>query len=196
MNRVYDIIKKLRIEKSISQDFMADKLGLSKNSYGRTERGETELTIERLEQIAVLLNTDIQSIVGMSVGEEMLAEMTSKVDEMNQMRARIERVDAEFERYKGQKQQEKLEQENRNLMRKYLTSLLLPAFIKTYEEADKILKDNGYDFAERLRDSLKEATNYMSDEDNISHLIETDKDLRDFLMSLVNYENFSRLIKK
>ena len=48
-------IRKLRELKNYSQEFMADQLGISQNVYGRIERSEQELTIDRLYRIAEIL---------------------------------------------------------------------------------------------------------------------------------------------
>ncbi len=45
-------LRKLRIEKGYSQEYMAAKLGLSQSAYSKIERGKTKLTIERLERLS------------------------------------------------------------------------------------------------------------------------------------------------
>jgi transcriptional regulator with XRE-family HTH domain len=49
---IYKAIREIRVQKGLTQQFMADKLGLSQNNYGKLERGLIQLTVERLEQIA------------------------------------------------------------------------------------------------------------------------------------------------
>ncbi|EER46210.1 hypothetical protein AM305_02623, partial [Actinobacillus minor NM305] len=49
------------------QDEMADRLGMSTNGYAKIERGETRLTIPKLEQIVEVFDTDILEL--MSLGE-------------------------------------------------------------------------------------------------------------------------------
>jgi transcriptional regulator with XRE-family HTH domain len=56
-------IKKLRELRGITRESMAADLELSVSSYGKLERGEVELTIKRLYQIAGLLETDISKLM-------------------------------------------------------------------------------------------------------------------------------------
>lgn len=68
-------IKKLREIKNYKQDYMAEKLGLSVNSYGRIERDEVEVSHERLEQIAKALDLSVQDIL--SFDEKILISFLS-----------------------------------------------------------------------------------------------------------------------
>jgi transcriptional regulator with XRE-family HTH domain len=52
-------LRKYRLEKSYSQEYMAFQLNLSQTSYGRIENGKTPLTIEMLEKILVILEIDL-----------------------------------------------------------------------------------------------------------------------------------------
>jgi transcriptional regulator with XRE-family HTH domain len=54
MHEVYSKLKELRLKKGLSQTQMSEMLGLSQNAYSKIENGTTELTIERLEQIAAI----------------------------------------------------------------------------------------------------------------------------------------------
>lgn len=56
-------IRTLRELKGFSQEFMSEKLNLSVNSYGRLERGETQLTLNRLEEIAEVLEMGIAELL-------------------------------------------------------------------------------------------------------------------------------------
>jgi transcriptional regulator with XRE-family HTH domain len=60
-------IKKLRELKGIPQKFMAGKLKLSLNGYGKIEREQVELTLSKLEIIAEVLNIDIHLILDFDV---------------------------------------------------------------------------------------------------------------------------------
>jgi len=48
-------IREIRITKSISQEFMALKLGMDTSNYSRIEKGTAPLTIERMITIAEIL---------------------------------------------------------------------------------------------------------------------------------------------
>ena len=49
--KVNEKIRFLRENKNLTQDQMAERLGMSTNGYAKIERGETRLTIPKLEQI-------------------------------------------------------------------------------------------------------------------------------------------------
>lgn len=56
-------IRKLRETKAWSQEQMAEKLNMSLNGYAKIERGETKLYLDKLEQIAQILDIDIVELI-------------------------------------------------------------------------------------------------------------------------------------
>lgn len=52
-----------RVIKGYTQEYMAERLNLSQNSYSKLERGLTSLTVSRLYQIAEILGISIQDIL-------------------------------------------------------------------------------------------------------------------------------------
>lgn len=66
--KVNDKIHFFRETRNWSQEEMADKLGMSVNGYSKIERGETRLTIPKLEKIVEVFDTDILEL--MSFGEK------------------------------------------------------------------------------------------------------------------------------
>jgi transcriptional regulator with XRE-family HTH domain len=66
-------IKKQREIKGLRQQDLADKMSMSLRSYQSLENGETKLDLERLEQIAKVLETNIEELLkneGMYVYQE------------------------------------------------------------------------------------------------------------------------------
>lgn len=57
-------IRQLRQQKGYSQENMADILGISTTAYGDIERGKTDLTLSRLQQISIALGTNMQELLG------------------------------------------------------------------------------------------------------------------------------------
>ncbi len=57
MTKIYDNIRSIRVLKSLSQEYVAESLGVSQSAYGKLERGETKVTWEKLERIADVLST-------------------------------------------------------------------------------------------------------------------------------------------
>lgn len=56
-------IRKLRELKGLNQESMAEKLGISLTAYGKIERDETDISMERLEQIAKALDLTVQDVL-------------------------------------------------------------------------------------------------------------------------------------
>ncbi|HEV7348528.1 helix-turn-helix transcriptional regulator [Telluribacter sp.] len=59
-------LRQLRLQKGLSQENMADTLGLSTTAYGDIERGRTELTLSRLEKITQVLEVPLPELLGWS----------------------------------------------------------------------------------------------------------------------------------
>lgn len=59
MDKITDKIVKLRKHRKLSQKDMAERLGINLVSYSKYERGITALTVNRLEEIAEILDVDI-----------------------------------------------------------------------------------------------------------------------------------------
>lgn len=66
--KVNEKIRFLRESKNWSQEEMANKLGMSTNGYSKIERGESSLTISKLEKIVEVFGIDILEII--SLGEK------------------------------------------------------------------------------------------------------------------------------
>ena len=61
--RIGEKIRKIRELKGLKQSNLAEKLGLTMNGYGKIERGETTLTLERLEQISEALGMKVLDLM-------------------------------------------------------------------------------------------------------------------------------------
>ena len=59
LKKITDNIRKVRENKGFSQEYMATRLHISQNTYSKLELGYTALTIERLIQIAAILEISI-----------------------------------------------------------------------------------------------------------------------------------------
>ena len=56
-------IKKMREEQRFTQDYVASKLGISQAAYSKIESDTTELTLERLNQIARIYDVTAADII-------------------------------------------------------------------------------------------------------------------------------------
>lgn len=61
--RTYEKVRKLRKDNHLTQEKMAEELHLTPSSYAKIERGETKISIERLQQIANIFNVDIKELL-------------------------------------------------------------------------------------------------------------------------------------
>jgi transcriptional regulator with XRE-family HTH domain len=61
--RIAEKIRKLREMKGYKQETMAKKMGLTTNGYGKIERGESAITVDRLDQIAQVLEVSTLDIL-------------------------------------------------------------------------------------------------------------------------------------
>ncbi len=57
------LIRKKRIEKKITQEALALQCGIDRSYIGRIERGEVNLTVEKLYEIATALEVDMKELL-------------------------------------------------------------------------------------------------------------------------------------
>ena len=57
-------LKNLRELKNLTQEHMAEQLGLTTRAYSKIESGETQLTINRLNEISAILGVDPMEALG------------------------------------------------------------------------------------------------------------------------------------
>ena len=68
--KINEKIRQLREQHKLSQENMADKLGMSVTGYGKIERGEVRSNLSRLEQISEVFNMDICELLSMGGAEK------------------------------------------------------------------------------------------------------------------------------
>jgi transcriptional regulator with XRE-family HTH domain len=61
--RIGEKIRKIRELKGLKQVNVAEKLGMTLNGYGKIERGETAITMERLEQVSNILGMKVLDVL-------------------------------------------------------------------------------------------------------------------------------------
>ncbi|MEZ0612034.1 helix-turn-helix domain-containing protein [Fibrella sp. WM1] len=89
-------IRLARLQRGLSQENMADLLNLSTTAYGDMERGKTELTLNRLGQIAQVLGT---SVVALISDEPAALEPTVLApNEIEKLRNTVEKQAVELEK--------------------------------------------------------------------------------------------------
>lgn len=99
-------IRLKRLQKGLSQENMADLLGMSTTAYGDIERGRTELTLPRLEKIAAVLEFPVIELLGIrqepdSELEWMRRENLRLQAENLQLRTSIDQLKRKFQEVVG-----------------------------------------------------------------------------------------------
>lgn len=78
-----DRIRQIRLNKGLSQENMADMLGVSTTAYGDIERGRTELTLSRIENLAKIFDVELPQLLGIA------GNTLSEVDYLRQENLRL-----------------------------------------------------------------------------------------------------------
>ncbi len=63
MNTIYQTIRELRIKNNKTQAEIAFVLDLDTSSYGKLERGNTDITLKKLEIIAAYFNMSVTDLI-------------------------------------------------------------------------------------------------------------------------------------
>lgn len=69
MNNIGDNIKKFRELKNITREQIASDLKMSLSNYSKIERGEIDLTISRIQEIANVLEVDVSQILNFDASQ-------------------------------------------------------------------------------------------------------------------------------
>ena len=87
---ISDNIKKFRELKGIGRKEIAAELNLSLSAYSKIERGEVDLTISRIQQIAQILGVDISQLLNFDAsqifnvsGNQTVQAVAPKAENMN-----------------------------------------------------------------------------------------------------------------
>ena len=81
---VHEKIKFIRQLKGWSQEDMAEKLAMSINGYGSIERGETNVNLSRLEQIAQLFGMELSELVALNEKSVFYMSGANSTGQLNQ----------------------------------------------------------------------------------------------------------------
>ncbi|WAC11858.1 helix-turn-helix domain-containing protein [Dyadobacter pollutisoli] len=100
-------IRQIRLQKGLSQENMADMLGLSTTAYGDMERGRTELSVSRLENVAKLLDVPLHELLGfdamtMSETEWLRQENTRILAENRRLQNELDQWKLKFRQWFGE----------------------------------------------------------------------------------------------
>lgn len=62
-------IRKIRECRNYTQDYLAAKLLISQNAYSKIELGHSKLTLDRLFQIAIILEVEVIQLLNLNYSE-------------------------------------------------------------------------------------------------------------------------------
>ncbi len=60
--KIHEKLRTIRISMGYTQDYVANKLFIDPVNYGRIERGQSKITIDRLTKISEILDFDVSEI--------------------------------------------------------------------------------------------------------------------------------------
>lgn len=63
LKKIRERLKKIRIEKGLTQDNMADMLYISQNSYHKLENGHTKMSLDKFIDICNVLQVEMAEII-------------------------------------------------------------------------------------------------------------------------------------
>ena len=96
-------IRMLRISKEWSQQYMADRLGMSQANYARLESGKVKLDMSRLEEIASILEVPLENVLNprktvleesvLNLTNEYIMKLRSEKEEL--LRLRVQKLEEE-----------------------------------------------------------------------------------------------------
>lgn len=75
-------IRKIRELKGWTRDHLAAELNLSPSGYGKIERGEVELTLSKLYQISIILETEVDQILNLNPDQILNSKEESPKEEV------------------------------------------------------------------------------------------------------------------
>lgn len=81
--KVHERIRLFRQTNDWTQEYIAEQLGMSSNGYGCIERGETDITLSRLEKIAEIFKVDLVELLGISQNIKQIADNQSSYNYFN-----------------------------------------------------------------------------------------------------------------
>lgn len=96
---LHERIKELRTQKRYSQYDMAEMLGIGQSTYLQIEKGNTELTISRLIQIANVLEVDIYNILGYKIQDEYKEKFNEVVKNVTENDKQISEIAHNLSKY-------------------------------------------------------------------------------------------------
>lgn len=78
--KINEKIRTIRTHKNLTQEKMAEQLDISTNGYSKIESGKTKMTLERIQEIAQILNMDIFELINTDDDKVVIMANENKAD--------------------------------------------------------------------------------------------------------------------
>ncbi|MBS9779212.1 MAG: helix-turn-helix transcriptional regulator [Moraxellaceae bacterium] len=124
-------LKQLRELNNWSQEYVSEKINITPSSYAKIERGETGLTLERLQQFAEIYNVEVSEIVEPNKGSFYQVNENSSCNIYNQSNINHTTKEVEKLQLTIQHKDELLKQQEKMLADKEREINMLNEFIQT-----------------------------------------------------------------
>lgn len=96
--QIKDKIRIIRTQKGFSQENVAEHLGIDTTNYGRIERGDGNISLERLEKIAELFGMKLVELIAHIKGETMPTQGSNWDEEIQFLREQLRKKDQQIDR--------------------------------------------------------------------------------------------------
>lgn len=123
MGAIHTKIKKLREQSELTQQDMADKMSLHLKTWQKIENGITKLDIERLQQIADILETSVEDLINID-DSVYISEIRNNEVGFNNSSVTIQKSEIEKELYERLIDSKEKIIEEKNAEIAYLKSLI------------------------------------------------------------------------
>src|SRR5690554_36348 len=90
--KLHDKIKLLRLSKNLTQLYLAEELGIDVANYSRLERGVTSISINRLEEIASILEIDVTDFLSKNAEIEINGHIEKLITELVGIKNELKKI--------------------------------------------------------------------------------------------------------
>ncbi|GAB3167551.1 helix-turn-helix domain-containing protein [Telluribacter humicola] len=98
MNDIYLKIKSIRVKKNLTQDDVAKHLGMAQSNYARMERGLSQITVERLAELAEIFEMSPEAIMGYSEeGGDFKEDAQYYYNQVKKLEEKVKKLQKELE---------------------------------------------------------------------------------------------------
>ncbi|TAH19310.1 MAG: XRE family transcriptional regulator [Cytophagales bacterium] len=168
MDNVSENIKKIRIEKSLTQVEMADRLGIKQSSYQQIESGRNDITFSRLQQIADVFQMSVIDIIEYGDLPDFDLEKLRMKDKIVEIRERVKELEGRVKELESWLK-------DKDLIIKYMAYELDTA----RKSIAKLIIENAIHTKMEIPQDLKETI----------ELFQKDIDINDYLKEIKDIEN-------